>query len=270
MECEAAALGPPFCFSAARRGARCHFAASARRSCRTRGFRRNWPPFEPEPGGGVPEPIDLYWSYRSPYCYIGVDRIAALAEAYDVTLSLRVVMPLAIREPKYFQTLPETRFSYLWMDTQRVAASFDLPFARPEPDPVLFDAGTRQASDDQPYIHRLSRLGAAATEQGRGFEFAREVAHLLWDGQTKGWDEGTHLADAAARAGLDLPEMEAAVASDPARLDAQIVADGAQLSAIGQWGVPTLAVRGEPFFGQDRIDLFVWRLGELGVAGPPA
>ena len=64
--------------------------------------------------------------------------------------------------------------------------------------------------------------------------------------------------------------MEAAVASDPARLDAQIFADGAQLSAIGQWGVPTLAVRGEPFFGQDRIDLFVWRLGELGVAGPPA
>ncbi len=216
----------------------------------------------------MPEPIDLYWSFRSPYCYIGVERIVALAAAYDVTLSLRVVMPLAIREPDYFQSLPATRFSYLGMDAVRVAASLDLPFDRPDPDPVVFDDGTRRASDDQPYIHRLSRMGVAAAERGRGLEFADAVARLLWDGRTKGWDKGTHLADAAARASLDLAEIQADIASDPARFDARIAADGKRLNAIGQWGVPTLAVRGEPFFGQDRIDLFVWRLRELGVKGP--
>jgi 2-hydroxychromene-2-carboxylate isomerase len=218
----------------------------------------------------VTEPVDLYWSFRSPYCYIGVDRIVALAAAFDVTLTLRVVMPLAIREPEYFQSLPPTRFSYLSMDTVRVADSLGLAFARPEPDPVVFDTGVRRASDDQPYIHWLSRLGIAAQRRGRGREFAREVAHLLWDGRTKGWDTGQHLAEATARAGLDLAQMDAEIAADTAAFDAQIAADGDQLCAIGQWGVPTLGVRGEPFFGQDRIDLFAWRLRELGIAGPPA
>ena len=218
----------------------------------------------------MPEPVDLYWSFRSPYCYIGADRIVALAGAYDVAVTLRTVMPLAIREPDYFQTLPPVRFSYLAMDTARVAASLNLPFDRPHPDPVVFDAGTRRASDDQPYIQRLSRLGVAAAKRGRGLEFAHSLAHLLWDGRTKGWDTGSHLADATARAGLDLADMEAEIASDAARFDAQIAADGDLLNTIGQWGVPTLAVRGEPFFGQDRIDLFAWRLRELGVAGPTA
>jgi len=35
--------------------------------------------------------------------------------------------------------------------------------------------------------------------------------------------------------------------------------------AAGHWGVPTMVVRGEPFFGQDRIDTLRWRLDKLGL-----
>ena len=38
------------------------------------------------------------------------------------------------------------------------------------------------------------------------------------------------------------------------------------LEAAGHWGVPTMAFKGEPFFGQDRIDLLVWRLKQHGLA----
>lgn len=38
------------------------------------------------------------------------------------------------------------------------------------------------------------------------------------------------------------------------------------LEAAGHWGVPTFVFRGEPFFGQDRIDTLCWRLDREGLA----
>jgi hypothetical protein len=35
--------------------------------------------------------------------------------------------------------------------------------------------------------------------------------------------------------------------------------------AAGHWGVPTCAFRGEPFFGQDRLDVLLWRLKQSGL-----
>ncbi len=37
------------------------------------------------------------------------------------------------------------------------------------------------------------------------------------------------------------------------------------LNAAGHWGVPTLVFEGEPFFGQDRIDMALWRMKQKGV-----
>ena len=37
------------------------------------------------------------------------------------------------------------------------------------------------------------------------------------------------------------------------------------LEKAGHWGVPTMVVRGEPFFGQDRIETLRWRLDKYGL-----
>ena len=58
--------------------------------------------------------------------------------------------------------------------------------------------------------------------------------------------------------------MDAAIA-DGDHLDA-IERNHEELEAIGHWGVPTMALRGEPFFGQDRIETLRWRLETLGVS----
>jgi 2-hydroxychromene-2-carboxylate isomerase len=37
------------------------------------------------------------------------------------------------------------------------------------------------------------------------------------------------------------------------------------LRAAGHWGVPTMVFEGEPFFGQDRFDMLVWRMQQRGL-----
>ena len=60
--------------------------------------------------------------------------------------------------------------------------------------------------------------------------------------------------------------MDAVVASGSARLDAAITDNQDALDKAGHWGVPTMVFAGEPFFGQDRLDLLVWRLRQHGLA----
>lgn len=219
------------------------------------------------------EPVDLYWSFRSPYCYLATERIARIRARFDIDLAVRPILPLAVRKPDYFEGLPAGRNEYLRHDTIRLGSFYGIPFARPDPDPVVFESGGRRPAADQPYIYRLSRLGVEATLRGRGFEFIAEIAVLLWNGETKGWDKGAHLAEATAKAGLDLAAMEASVSADPRKHDKLLEQNARALDVAGHWGVPTLVVAGEPFFGQDRLELFEWRLRERGVQeriSPPA
>jgi len=71
------------------------------------------------------------------------------------------------------------------------------------------------------------------------------------------------MTKAAAAAGLDLAEMEAAI-KDGDHLE-EVERNHQALDAAGHWGVPTMVVRGEPFFGQDRIETLRWRLDGLGL-----
>src|SRR5437870_6533660 len=136
----------------------------------------------------------------------------------------------------------------------RIAEYQRIPYGWPRPDPIVQDFATRKVATEQPYIHRLTRLGVAAMERGRGLSFVAEVSRIIWGGDVDGWNEGSHLAGAAARAGLDLAELDAAVAGDAARHDAVIAENQRALEAAGHWGVPTMVFAGEPFFGQDRIE----------------
>ena len=207
---------------------------------------------------------DIFWSFRSPYSYLATRRYRALAEEYDLALTLRPVYPLAIRQPDFFERNHPGWLRYLFTDVARLSQFLGIPFVPPRPDPILQDIATRKIADEQPHIFRLTRMGQAAARRGRGLAFADEVSRLIWGG-TAGWNEGDHLAGAAARAGLDFAELEAEVAHEPESLDTEIAANQAALEAAGHWGVPTLVFEGEPFFGQDRIDLAVWRMEHKGL-----
>ena len=84
-----------------------------------------------------------------------------------------------------------------------------------------------------------------------------------------GWDQGQHLADATARAGLNLAELDAAIAAEPSSYAAEIEANHEGLAALPHWGVPTFGYNGEPFFGQDRIDSLCFQLEQDGLRRRP-
>ncbi|WP_086607781.1 DsbA family protein [Erythrobacter donghaensis] len=207
---------------------------------------------------------DLFFSFRSPYSYLAVGRYRAMAEAYDLAITLRPVYPLAIRQPDFFERNHPNWLGYTLRDVLRVAQFEGIAFGAPRPDPIVQDLMTRTIAAEQPHIYRITRLGQAAARRGKGLAFAHEAAQLIWGG-AEGWHEGEHLARAAARAGLDLAELDAEATAEAEALDAEIAANQAALEAAGHWGVPTLVFGGEPFFGQDRIAMAQWRMEQKGL-----
>lgn len=210
--------------------------------------------------------FDLYWSMRSPFCYLVLDRVLALEARYDLEVNLRIVYPIAIRNPAFFDTAPEYYRSYHLRDSNRVAEFLGIPYRRPIPDPIVQDLKTGEIADEQPYIRGLTRLAAAAVEAGRGLQFQDQVMRVLWDGHTDNWHQGKHIPDAIARAGLNPQALKRAVDMEPERYDALIEANQERQKEAGHSGVPLFVFQGEPFFGQDRIDLLVWRMKQVGLA----
>ena len=208
---------------------------------------------------------DVFWSFRSPYSYLATRRYRALTEAYDLDIVIRPVYPLAIREPDFFERNHPNWLRYTFTDMFRVAQFHGIPFGPPRPDPIVQDIRTRKIAVEQPYIYRLTRLGQASARRGKSIAFCEEVSRLIWGG-AENWHQGGYLAAAAAEAGLDLAELDAEAIDDAEELDVEIAANQAALEAAGHWGVPTLVFDGEPFFGQDRIDMAVWRMKQKGLA----
>lgn len=207
---------------------------------------------------------DLYWSFRSPYSYLAIDRYRAMTQAWTLEIDLKPVYPLAIRQPDFFERNHPNWLGYTMRDVIRLSRYLGIPLGQPRPDPIVQDIATRRIAADQPYIYRLVRLGQAAARRGGSLAFCAEVARLIWGG-TENWHQGDHLAKAAASAGLDLAELDAEALTDADALDAEVAANQTALEAAGHWGVPTLVFMGEPFFGQDRIDLALWRMKEAGL-----
>jgi len=209
--------------------------------------------------------FDLYWSFRSPYSYLLLPRVVDLVATHDVACTVKIVYPIAVRQADFFQKVDPLWVFYLMKDTYRTAEYLGMPYRWPLPDPVVMDPATRLYPAEQPHIHRLSHLGVAAAEAGRGLAFIREISHTIWSGTVDHWHEGDHLAQAAARAGLDLAALDAAVAADPDHYRAAIEANQEAQRAAGHYGVPLMAFDGEPFFGQDRFDQLVWRMQQKGL-----
>ncbi len=205
--------------------------------------------------------IDLYWSFRSPYSYLALKPTLALQAEWDVNINVKIVLPLALRQPDFFDSRGPEWMGYLFRDIVRIAEMTEQTIGMPQPDPVTTDPKTGTFAIEQPIAMRLSRLGVAANTAGKGLAFINEMSQIIWSG--KPWTQDGCMEAAVERAGLNLKHMEANM--DITSIDKTIASHDTDLRAAGHWGVPTYVLDGEPFFGQDRIDALAWRLGKLGV-----
>lgn len=149
---------------------------------------------------------------------------------------MRPIYPIAVRSPDFFKRVNPNYRRYHLLDSKRVAEYLGISYRRPVPDPIVQDMETNEISREQPYIYRLTRLGVAAVLAGRGLAFLDYVSRVLWDGTVDHWDQGTRLADAIARAGLDLDALDREVAADPTKYDALIEKNQNALVTAGHWG----------------------------------
>jgi predicted DsbA family dithiol-disulfide isomerase len=141
-----------------------------------------------------------------------------LESRYEIHIRLRPVLPIAVRDPSFFDARNARRARYIQVDWPRRAQMKQMSSAWPSPDPIVQDLKTFEIAAEQPYIHRLTRLGVEAERRGAGLRFAKEVSHVLFGG-VKDWDQADHLAQASARAGLDLAAMDRAIEGSKSHAD---------------------------------------------------
>ena len=168
------------------------------------------------------ETVDVFWSFRSPYSRLVTPDLLQLPDDYDVDVQLRVVLPLAVRNPQaLFDPSNRKPPMYIARDSIRRGEMLGRPVVLPaDPDPIVQDFRTMEVAKEQPYIYRLSKLGVEANRRGRGVEFADRVAALAVAGQlSKALNVGKAAAETlgakpslavnAARARLDgVPEAK--------------------------------------------------------------
>ena len=210
--------------------------------------------------------IDLYFSYRSPYSYLILPRMLKLKEKYDIEINFKVVYPIAIRMPEWFEGKNFfTFFFFKMIDMRLQAKKLGIPFtSRLKPDPIRQNIMTGKISSHQPYIFDICHLGQMAQMKGVGMEFAFEVSSLIFGG-VENWNTDENLSEAAKKVGLDLIQLRESGNVHEEEIIGQIKQNQVDQLNAGHHGVPLTVIGDKHFFGQDQFDKIMETLKENGL-----
>ena len=210
--------------------------------------------------------IDLYFSYRSPYSYLILPRMLKLKEKYDIEINFKVVYPIAIRMPEWFEGKNFfTFFFFKMIDMRLQAKKLGIPFtSKLKPDPIRQNIMTGKISSHQPYIFDICHLGQMAQMKGVGMEFAFEVSSLIFGG-VENWNTDENLSEAAKKVGLDLNQLRESVNVHEEEIIGQIKQNQVDQLNAGHHGVPLTVIGDKYFFGQDQFDKIMKTLKENGL-----
>jgi 2-hydroxychromene-2-carboxylate isomerase len=151
--------------------------------------------------------------------------------------------------------------AYFLRDVARTAAYLDLSYVDPEPSPVNWKEGSLWiAKPDQGRVKCLYNILYEAHLLGKEYPLYATFMRLIWSGQTRDWDDAEHLTNCLVECGLTEGLINQ---SDELSTEAEhyFAANQRAMNECGHWGVPMFSWRGEPFYGQDRLDQLRWRIG---------
>lgn len=189
----------------------------------------------------MPNPIDFYFDYSSPYGYIAAMKIDELAEKYGRTVNWKPILLGAVFKmtgAKPLTSLP-LKGNYALIDIARSARFHGLAYKHPSKFPIAGQAPSR----------------AFYWVNERDPELARKLARTLYqalfvDDRDISSPEVT--ADVAATLGLVRDEVLAAL-NDPA-LKEKLKNEVDAAIARGIFGSPYFVIDGEVFWGVDRFE----------------
>ena len=248
------------------------------------------PPPEPltaEVTAENPLKVDFYNSIRSPYNALMVHRCGWLQSRFNCEVTARIVLPIAVRNPKYFgsggamdpnseEPAPPSWYlmTNIYWDALRVAKYQGLDWYRnANPDPIKMDVFPDDSPthdkiwplDEQPYILWMVRLAAAAQLAGKSLEFQVEIAPLVWSDSGGNWPSMVPEAYNRVGTGMSHDNTVADIQANPAKYDAVILGNEKSQVDAGHGGIPVMVFRREPYYGQDRLDHLFSRLIENGL-----
>jgi 2-hydroxychromene-2-carboxylate isomerase len=180
----------------------------------------------------------FYFDLGSPYAYLTAERLSEVLSE-PVTwqpVSLGALFKLTGRS-SWAMGDPGQRQAGM-AEVERRARLYGLPAVRwPDPWPTNYLFAMRAAT--------------YAFQVGRGHEFTmRAFRHAFQHGNDLAIHE--HVLQAATDAGLDAREVTEATSDPEIKLALRTATDAAH--ALGAFGVPTIAVAAELFWGDDRLE----------------
>jgi 2-hydroxychromene-2-carboxylate isomerase len=188
----------------------------------------------------MPQPIEFYFDFSSPYGYMASTQIDPLAEKYGRTVTWKPFLLGAVFKISGSKPLVDLpmKGDYFLRDFQRSAAYYGVPFKLPPGFPFAPIAASRAfywLTDRDPELAK--RLAKIVYHAGLGI--GRDVASI------------DVIAELAAPLGIKADELRAAV-NDQAVKD-RLRAEVDAAVARNVFGSPFIFVDGEPFWGADRL-----------------
>ncbi|REL27732.1 hypothetical protein DXX93_14975 [Thalassotalea euphylliae] len=179
--------------------------------------------------------IEFYWSARSPYSYIALERITQLAAHYKLALNIKPVLPMMMRG----LTVPTAKKMYIFHDTKREAKKLGLNYG--------FVADPLGAA-----VERCYALLAYATAENKLTAFLLSFARAVnTQGIHADTDPGLQLI--VERAGLNWAIAKTHV--NNTSWQTQVAENLDEMMSLGLWGVPCMRFGKHCFWGQDRIGM---------------
>lgn len=192
-------------------------------------------------------PLEVFHSFRSPYSYIALKNVFAIAEAFGLKLEVRPLLPMVARG----LSVPKSKLLYIVRDANREAVQRGIPFGRIA-DSV--GAGAERCIAAFYYAKTQKRHHDFLLEAGKAiFSEAIDVAT----------DEGMQIV--AERCGLFWPELQQALLNEDWRDEVQ--KNREILTEAGLWGVPAFKIGEQAFWGQDRDWLLARKIEDLCHGG---
>ncbi|NVJ96769.1 MAG: DsbA family protein [Alphaproteobacteria bacterium] len=177
--------------------------------------------------------VELFFSVRSPYSYLGLQLASELVDKTGVRLKLKPVLPMMMRGMK----VPPTKARYILLDTAREARAEKIPFGR-----IVDPLGSA--------TERAMALGFALAEGGDDLAFFKAFTRGVWAEGIDGASE-KGMATILDRSGLGASCAKEAL--DDAIWRPMAEKNQQMLFMAGAWGVPTFRVGAETLWGQDRL-----------------
>lgn len=191
-------------------------------------------------------PIEVYFDYASPFAFLASRQLETLAERCRATLEWK---PIQLSHLSSHIAGPPDSVSkrrYLLREAIRSAQFYEIPLQPPQPDPVQTETALLLA-----LVCQEADIFAA---------YHREVFQAAWAHQ-RDISNRRVLADCLRAAGGDpKPLLDQAKSST---VKARLAALQVDAESKGIFGVPTMVLERELFWGADQLRILEWRIAQL-------